>query len=317
MQKNRKKTKYLAFLPLCGILLAMEAQGYDIPDSYIRSAGSELSARQAENRFSVDVGNAFHDIATPRHPSGSVLSVSQVTGFSPFFSGNASDNRNNAMIPGKRTADLLREIALSGWTREEAENNQKLFWERYQVEIQYAMIDIQKQIKSCEQEIAKSIHREVLDNEKIAKCDDYLRKIQDLVRANRFPAELEGEIMSKNELLDIRTAYETLRTQTLEHMQPHENLIQTANTQVIRFRTEMLKKKIELKTAETFIRRLDSHEKTPDFGDVLNRLHAGKSLAEIGEEAFPEQIHEESAENEVRKAPVRNMSGMPDKEKSE
>ena len=316
MQKNRKQMKCLAVIPLCGILLVMETRGYDIPDSYIRSAGPELSARQAETRFSVDAGNAFRGIAGPRSPE-SVLSVSQMTGSSPYFSGNAFGNRNNAIISGNRTADLLRDVALSEWTREEAENNQKLFWERYQVEIQQAMIDIQKQIKSCEQEIVDNKHREVLDNEKIAKCDGYLKRIQELIRANRFPADLDGEVMSKNELLDIRTAYETLRKQTLEHMQPHENLIQTANDKVIRFRSEMLKKKIELKTVEIFIRRLDSHEKTPGFGDVLNRLHAGRSLSEIGEEAFPEEIHGESAEHEIRKAPIRNMPGMLDKEKSE
>lgn len=283
----------LVYLPLCSILLTKEPQ---LHTGIVRSAENELSARQEEARFSTEAGNAFHAVAVPSSSAPS-LSISQATGAPPFFNGMT----NNVVVPGKRTADMLRGVSLSEWTREEAESNQKLFWERYQFEIQSAMVDIQLRINSCEQEIVRNKHLEVLDDDKIAKCDEYLKKIQALVRANRFPADLDGEIMSKNELQVIRGAYETLRTQMLEHKRQYEDQIQATGAQLIRLRSEILKKKIELKTAEAFICRLASKEKMPDFGTILSGLSAGKTLTEIMDDPSP---------------PTQDNPGMPDKEKS-
>jgi len=283
---------HLVSLPLCSILLTLGPQHTGI----VRSEENELPTRQEEARFSAEAGNAFHAVSVPSSSAPS-LSIAQATGAQHSFNGAM----NNAVVSGKRTAGMLRGISLSGWTREEAESNQRLFWERYQFEIQSAMVEYQIRIDSCEREIARNNHLQVSDDDKIAKCDEYLKKIQTLVRANRFPADLDGEIMSKQELQDIRAAYETLRTQTLEHMRQYEDQIQSTGSQLIRLRSEILKKKTELKMAEALLRGLDSQEKTPDFGTIFSGLSAGKTLTEI--------IDDPST-------PIQRISGKLDKEKS-
>ena len=298
---------YLVSLPLCSILLTLDPQPHT---GIVRSAENERSASREEARFSAEVGNAFLAIAVPSSSAPS-LSIAQASGAQRSFNGAT----NNAVVSGKRTAGMLRGISLSGWTREEAESNQRLFWERYQLEIQYAMIDCQMRIDSLEQEIARGKHLEVIDDDKIAKCDEYLKKIQTLVRANRFPADLDGEIMSKQELQDIRVAYETLRTQTKGHKQQYEDQIQSTGSQLIRLRSEILKKKTELKMAEAFLKGLDSQEKTPDFGTIFSGLSAGKSLTEIVDAPFPESDHGSDA-NAPRKAPSQGTFNKLDKEKS-
>ena len=298
---------HLVSLPLCSFLLALEPQMHT---GIVSSADNERSTSREEARFSAEAGNAFHAVAVPSSSAPS-LSIAQATGAERSFNGAT----NNAVVSGKRTAGMLRGISLSGWTREEAESNQRLFWERYQLEIQYAMIDCQKRIDSMEQEIARGKHLEVIDDDKIAKCDEYLKKIQTLVRANRFPADLDGEIMSKQELQDIRVAYETLRTQTMGHKQQYEDQIQSTGSQLIRLRSEILKKKTELKMTEAFLRGLDSQEKTPDFGTVFSGLSAGKTLTEIIDAPSPESDHGADA-NAPQKAPIQGISGKLDKEKS-
>ena len=285
---------HLVSLPLCSILLALEPQMHT---GIVSSAENERSVRREEARFSAEDRNMFPAVALPLSSVPS-LSVAQATGAQPLSNYGQT---NNAIVFSKRTASVLRNAALSGWTREEAESNQKLFWERYQFEIQSVMVDIQLRISFFEQEIVRNKHLEALDDDKIAKCDEYLKKIQALVRANRFPADLDGEVMSKQELQDIRGAYETLRTQTLEHKRQNEDQIQATRAQLIRLRSEILKKKTELETAEAFIRGLDSKEKTPDFGTILSGLSAGKTLTEIMDDPS---------------SPIRDNPGKPDKEKS-
>jgi len=284
---------HLVSLPLCSILLALEPQMHT---GIVSSADNERSVHQEEVRFSAEVGNAFHAVAVPSS-YGPSLSIAQAAGAQRFVNGVT----NNAVVSGKRTAGMLRGISLSGWTREEAESNQRLFWERYQFEIQSAMVEYQMRIDFCEREIARNNYLQVSDDDKIAKCDESLKKIQNLIRANRFPANLDGEIMSKQELQDIRAAYETLRTQTMGHKQQYEDQILANETQLIRLRSEILKKKTELKMAEAFLRGLDSLEKTPDFGTIFSGLSAGKTLTEI--------IDDPST-------PIQRISGKLDKEKS-
>ena len=300
---------YLVSLPLCSILLNLEMP---LHTGIVCAAGNERSARQVEARISANAVSTVHADAFS-YSSVPSLSISQATGAPPFFNGMT----NSAVVSGKRTAGMLRDISLSGWTREEAESNQKLFWERYQFEIQYAMIGFQLKVKSFEQEIARNKHLEGLEDDKIAKCDEYLKKIQSLARANRFPVDLDGEIMSKNELQDIRVAYETLRTQTVGRRKQYEDQIQATGTQLILLRSEISKKKTELKTVEAFIQSLDSdsREKTPDFGTVLNGLYAGKTLTEIIDDPSPESVQGTHA-NAPQKAPIQNISGMLDREKS-
>lgn len=298
---------HLVSLPLCSILLALEPQMHT---GVVRSAENELSARQKEARFSAEDRNMFPAVALPLSSVPS-LSIAQAAGAQRFVNGVT----NNAVVSGKRTAGMLRGISLSGWTREEAESNQRLFWERYQFEIQSAMVEYQIRIDSCEREIARNNHLQVSDDDKIAKCDESLKKIQNLIRANRFPANLDGEIMSKQELQDIRAAYETLRTQTLEHMRQYEDQILANETLLLRLRSEILKKKAELKTVEALIGRSDSQGKTPDFGTILSGLSAGKTLTEIMDDPSTKSDHGANA-NAPGKTPVQGASGMTDKEKS-
>ena len=289
--------KFFLFLILCAALVV---SGRFVYNNYIIGAGpSSRSTMPSVKAESVASTASMVPMVAVTYPNAPQLNAPQPE--TKAVAEKIAAEPKKELVPGQWTTEALRSLPTSKWPTEEAEKNKQLFFECYQAEIRAAMKEIQSQIDYYERELAQNKHLEEGEDRKIEKCNQFLKKAQELVKADQFPAKIDGEEISKEDLQSLRLSYNSLRAEAREQKTQYANMVSIAQTQLDLLRPEIQKKKADLESSGIYIKKLAAKEKIDNMRAIFESLQVGKSLAETLDDSLTNTFVEEDIKHEAQK----------------